>query len=252
MLVSLTPLSQQDMEIGRQEGSDWAMEEFQQRLRALRGGEEDSQTHTPAKKAKIVIAEGEAQGDERVFLFPSMLGAWEAFIDLCHSWRSFKRDLNVIEEEFNGEEDTGEPKYEYNDKWFEDAQEGYYEIIEKSDEILAANAAPSVPNEEVEDKISLEAAVKQKKELKLVNDLGDQLDSLTTAITNSIKKIGSEVDKMVDGEEGVAVVQASNADLGVLRTKLMYNFRASIVSMFASWLTRRHWRKSLGRILLSV
>ena len=76
----------------------------------------------------------------------------EAFIDLCHSWRSFKRDLNVIEEEFNGEEDTGEPKYEYNDKWFEDAQEGYYEIIEKSDEILAAKAAPSVPNEEVEDK----------------------------------------------------------------------------------------------------
>ena len=70
MLVSLTPLSQQDMEIGRQEGSDWAMKEFQQRLRALRGGEEDSQTHTPAKKAKMVIAEGEAQGDKRVFLFP--------------------------------------------------------------------------------------------------------------------------------------------------------------------------------------
>jgi hypothetical protein len=73
LLLLLTLLCEQDMEIGRQEGSDWAMKEFQQRLRALRGGEEDSPTHTPAKKAKMIIA----QGDERVFLFHPKLGAWE-------------------------------------------------------------------------------------------------------------------------------------------------------------------------------
>ena len=53
------------METGQQEGSDWAMKEFQQRLRSLRGGEEDYPTHTPAKKAKMSITEGEAQGDEQ-------------------------------------------------------------------------------------------------------------------------------------------------------------------------------------------
>ena len=77
----------------------------------------------------------------------------------------------------------------------------------------------------------MEAAVKQKKELKLVNDLGDQLDSFTTAIINSIKKTRSEVGKMVDGEEGVAVVQAYKAELGALEDKIDVKFQ-SIYSQY--------------------
>ena len=58
-------VDEKDVETGQQEGSDWVMKEFQQRLRALRGGEEDYPTHTPAKKTKMSITQGEAQGDEQ-------------------------------------------------------------------------------------------------------------------------------------------------------------------------------------------
>ena len=50
----------------------------------------------------------------------------DSFLELCHDWKNFKRDLNVTEEEFNGfEADEITLKYDYNDKWMEKFENVY-------------------------------------------------------------------------------------------------------------------------------
>ena len=61
----------------------------------------------------------------------------DSFLNLCHDWKNFKRDLNLKDEDFNGmEEDGVTAKYEYNDKWMEEFKTKYFILLERSDEIL--------------------------------------------------------------------------------------------------------------------
>ena len=65
--------------------------------KALRGGEEDYPTHTPAKKAKMSITEGEAQGDEQDVkqkadpdrsMLEALANVLQSSCCLCHGKRS--------------------------------------------------------------------------------------------------------------------------------------------------------------------
>ena len=59
----------------------------------------------------------------------------EVFMTLCFNWKEFKRDLNLSDDDFN-EVTEDVPVHEYNDAWVSKLKEGYYELVEKSDEIL--------------------------------------------------------------------------------------------------------------------
>ena len=114
----------------------------------------------------------------------------EAYLELHHSWKSFKRDLNLKDDEFNEEDEYGVPKFEYNEKWFEDTEEDYYVLLEKSDDKLGEEESVSkVVDEEQnkEDKANVEMLAKQKADLKLLNQMSDQIESMTVAISSSIR-----------------------------------------------------------------
>ena len=146
----------------------------------------------------------------------------DTFIEVVHDWNEFKRDINQGGDVFNQDDEDGTPKYEHNDKWKEELEEAYYDLIEKSEDLLdTGNTSQAAENKEVEEKQSLEASVKQKKEIKLVQELGDQMHSLST---NSINKVSDEVIAMVDGQEGVSRVQAYKADLVAIESKIDEKF----------------------------
>ena len=162
----------------------------------------------------------------------------EAYLELHHSWKSFKRDLNLKNDEFNEEDEPGVPKFEYNDKWFEDTEEEYYVLVEKSDDKLGeGDTVPKAIDEEQnkEDKANVEMIAKQKSDLKLLNQMSDQIESMTEAISSSISKIGDEVRKMVDGNEGLAKVQAYKADLSTIEDKIDEKFQR-IYSQYVCYL----------------
>lgn len=66
--------------------------------------------------------------------------------------------------------------------------------------------------------------VKQKKDIKLVQELGDQMLSLSESFSKSIKNISGEVSAMLDGQEGVSRVQAYEADLAAIESKIDEKF----------------------------
>jgi hypothetical protein len=145
----------------------------------------------------------------------------DSFLEVVHDWNDFKRDINQTGDVLNEDNEDGTPKYEHNDKWLEELEETYYDLIEKSEAILdSGNVSQTAENKEVEEKLTMEAAVKQKKEMKLVKELGDQMQSLSSAISNSVKKISDEVIAMVDGQEGVSRVQAYKTDLAAVESKI--------------------------------
>ena len=173
----------------------------------------------------------------------------EAFSELFHSFRTFKRELNIEETEFNGYEENGTAKYSNNDQWFEAIQENYYELIELSDDKLEAQVESRDPTEvqAKEEKVIADAATKERKEEKLVQELGDQLDSFTTAISSSILKISSEVSMLVDGGESVTLVQAFKADLAAVEDKIDVKFQ-NIYQEYVSFLDEVETKeKKLGK-----
>ena len=142
----------------------------------------------------------------------------DSFLELCHDWKTFKRDLNLTEDVFNGIEDDGNsPKYEYNDKWLEEFESKYYDLMEKSDDVLDANAAVQEP---IESKRIVEAEQKLKQDQKYTDSLAKQVELSCTSITSSIDKILAEVRLMEDGCEGVSKVQSLKADLHAIDEKI--------------------------------
>ena len=120
----------------------------------------------------------------------------ESFLDLCHTWRNYRRDLDITAEEFNAEDDDQTSKYEHNDKWMEIIEEAYYEVLEKSDEKLEEIKESS----EEKDNVVSEEKVNQ--ERKMVESFSKQIEVLSDNITSSIDKMMSEIRKMEDGSTG--------------------------------------------------
>ena len=63
----------------------------------------------------------------------------QSYLDLCHDWKTYKRDLNLSDADFNLEEENV-PKYEYNDKWMKKEKLAYFDLVERSDDKLEDSA----------------------------------------------------------------------------------------------------------------
>ena len=146
----------------------------------------------------------------------------DSYLELMHDWKVFKRDLNVASDVLNEKDENGASKFEHDDVWMEDFKDKYCELIEKSDVLLEADETlqDATDAKEVKDKLDTEISAKQLREVKVVQELGDQMAALSTAITNSVKRISEEVVKMVDGQEGSLRVQAFKADLASVKNEI--------------------------------
>ena len=64
----------------------------------------------------------------------------ESFMELSLSFKSFKEDTiaseKISEAVFNENDESETPNFHYNDKWMEDVKLEYYDLIDKSDEVL--------------------------------------------------------------------------------------------------------------------
>ena len=142
----------------------------------------------------------------------------ESFLELCHDWKNFKRDLNVTEEEFNGfETDEITLKYDYNDKWMEEFENAYYDLMERSDAVLEGSTVVEEPKES---KAAVETEQKLRQEVKLRETLSKQVELSCANVTAAIDKINSEVVQMIDGGEILAKVQSMKSDLHAIDDKI--------------------------------
>ena len=174
----------------------------------------------------------------------------DSYLELMHDWKVFKRDLNVESDVLNEKDENGASKFEHNDVWMEDFKDKYCELIEKSDVLLEADetSQDATDAKEVKDKLDTEISVKQLRETKVVLELGDQMAALSTAITNSVKRISEEVVTMVDGREGSLRVQAFKADLASVKNEI----DVSITSLSACSGTVKLQRRKLSRMTSSL
>ena len=150
----------------------------------------------------------------------------EAFQNLYIDFKAYKKDVNVSDEDFNAV-DNEVNKFEHNDNWFTSLRDEYYELIEKSDEVLEGSENPPGAKDEEETKarFELETSAKLKQDEKLVSQYSSQIDSLTKSISSSVDKIATEVNKMSDGTENVAKIDAFKKDLAMLDEKIDIRFQ---------------------------
>ena len=157
----------------------------------------------------------------------------ESFLELCHDWKNFKRDLNIPEEEFNGfEADDITPKYDYNDKWLEKCEEEYYDLMERSDAVLEGTIVVEEPKET---KAAVETEQKVKQELKLRETLSKQVELSCNNVTAAIDKIKAEVVQLIDGGESPAKVQSMKSDLHAIDDKIDGSL-CSLISQYVALL----------------
>ena len=157
----------------------------------------------------------------------------ENFIDLCLSYKNYKEDTiftdKITEERFNEDDEHGTAKFTYNDQWMEDTKVEYYDLIDKSDEVLEGQN--NVVDTE-EKKVFTEAVeVKQRQEKRAADSLSSQVENFTKNTTATIDKLTSEVRGMEDGCEGVAKVNSLKSDLHTISDKLD-NYFNSLVNQY--------------------
>ena len=64
----------------------------------------------------------------------------ESYINLYSDWKFYKDDTGLNEADFNKvNSDTNKPDIIHNDQWFQDLQEKYFNLCDKSDEALELN-----------------------------------------------------------------------------------------------------------------
>ena len=150
----------------------------------------------------------------------------EAFQNLYIDFKAYKKDVNVTDEDFNAV-DNEVNKFEYNDNWFTGLRDEYYELIEKSDEVLEGteNLSGAKDGEETKARFELETSAKLKQDEKLVSQYSSQIESLTKSISSSVDKVATEINKMSDGTENVARIDAFKKDLAMLDEKIDVRFQ---------------------------
>ena len=62
------------------------------------------------------------------------------YVGLCTDWIAYKRDIGLSDTEFNAMEGDV-PVIEHNDSWYNKLQEDYYDLCEKSDNVLEMQQA---------------------------------------------------------------------------------------------------------------
>ena len=159
----------------------------------------------------------------------------DSFLNLCHDWKSFKRDLNLKDEDFNGMEDDGvTAKYEYNDKWMEEFKTKYFILLERSDEILES---PTMNLDSIEIKEAVENEEKAKVNQRMSETLSKQVELSCENITASIDKINAEVRQMTEGGENNSKVQSLKSDLHVIDEKIDVSLN-NLISQYVALLDK--------------
>ena len=161
----------------------------------------------------------------------------EAYLDLVHSWKDFKRDLDGTEKDLiNKLEDDGSPKYEHNETWLKVFKQSHFELLEKSDALLesSANASSGIVNSDKESKYQLEIEEKSKQQTKtMVNSISNQIRVFTEGVQESVLKISTEIGKMTDEGESPSRVQLIRLDLQVLRDKIDEKLNAMSFQLYS-------------------
>ena len=125
----------------------------------------------------------------------------EAFQDLNHNYQLYKReeiDKSSLEE-FNSNDEEGNPVNEFADDWFSKVKEKYYDLVESSDEILEGDKSSEqkVPSPS-DDLKPTEMKVNQGRRKALVEK---QLDGMKT----SIKKATDNLKNAVESTSGETI-----------------------------------------------
>ena len=124
----------------------------------------------------------------------------EFFITLYSDWKFYSSDLNMSNEDFNKVGgDTGQPVIEHNDEWWSNMQQKYYDLCDKSDDVLesqvvAIETTKGASKESTETKVlDLEIKKKEDHEKKLSELLLTQIEAETEAIKLAVNKLDADV-----------------------------------------------------------
>ena len=149
----------------------------------------------------------------------------QTYIELVHAWKDFKRDINSNGDVLNSvEESSGSPNYEHNDAWMETWKKEYFDLIDKSDQLLEApcDSTPinTADSHAMEEKVKQDAEVAEKKRLLQIIECGDHMQSYAASIKTSIQRLSNEINSMEDASISVSKVQSYKADLAGLDAKI--------------------------------
>ena len=125
----------------------------------------------------------------------------EAFLNLSTSWMAYKREVDLVDEEFNKvDETTGDAVFVHNDSWYEAMQEKYFQLCEKSDDVLEArDKTASGLEENKEDEKVLKNNNKDYKSKK-VELILSQIEAETEELKIAINNLEEEVSSIAMGE----------------------------------------------------
>ena len=160
----------------------------------------------------------------------------DAFLDMVHDWKTFKRDLNISDEVFNGLDTDGSAAYEHNDAWMSSMEEAYYVLEEKADNKLnEINSAKETPQGHDGNKLETDSRASQAQERRLKDSMANQILLCSDSITSSVGKIHAEVAGMIDGQESAVRVQSLLSLLNTLDEKIDNTYN-SLVNQYMGYL----------------
>ena len=114
------------------------------------------------------------------------------YVGLCTDWIAYKRDTGLSDSEFNAMEGDS-PVIEHNDTWYNKLQEDYYDLCEKSDNVLEMQQAElSSGKVEAETKVEPEE-LKLRQNKKQADLMLDQIEAEVSQIEKSVKSLEIEV-----------------------------------------------------------
>ena len=127
----------------------------------------------------------------------------ESYINLYSDWKFYKDDTGLNEADFNKvNSDTNKPDIIHNDQWFQDLQEKYFNLCDKSDEALELPGDSTIDNaEQITESKVLETETKKKEEQEKVKSdlLLSQIEAESEAIKAAVNKLEADVKDVSSG-----------------------------------------------------
>ena len=121
-----------------------------------------------------------------------------SFLNLSTDWCAYKRETGLSNKDFNKVDETTEAAaIEHNDAWFKSLQEEYYDLCERSDDVLEKQADEKANVKDT--KVAEEEKTKVQQEKKVATLLSAQMESETEAIKAAVIKLEIEVSAVTAG-----------------------------------------------------
>ena len=155
----------------------------------------------------------------------------DSYTQVCCDWQAYKADTNLSQADFNAVDAEGIPTIKHNDEWFENFQEKYIELIERSDEALEkeANEQRDASNNEettTESKVDVQNA-------RMGILISSQVDKEIESIDTDIKKLETEVDSFEIGALGPAKAEFFKSRIATLNERLNVHLRDLALQCFS-------------------